>query len=421
MNTRSFVESSLCKPNTPLGMCALLFHMKFTLKFFLLIFSLACLSPAASAMSLGEAQIISRVGEPFSANISLVGVYDKDVKFYQVKGSECRSSLIGSTTAGCDSVYEGRLTFFIKKRPDGQYFLRVAGERSEDFFYRVIIKYKSPSSGSVYKTFDFLPEFKNNNDAPPAASNDDDVAVNTSLPPGKYGVLMGNVVEVPSDIEDKPALHEPVKASPAKSENLPAEVASADVKTADNAKQKRGNSDASAKRVSKAKRQPKKVAAPELLIKKEGSFADEIFVLQKENEAIEQQIMLLEKQIALLKEVDRLKAQAGAVSAPALTLEMTPAIRLPESSPVAVTAPAPSPVKIPVQIVKQPDDSSFTVLSWILIIVICLLLALLWFLYRRQKSLLHKYSLAEFKSVMVSPASGESRDYLDLTGEFSKK
>ena len=394
--------------------------MKLISKNFLLVFFLACLSPVVSAMSLGEAQITSRVGEPFSANIYLVGVYDKDVKFYQVRGSECRSSLIGSAMAGCDSVYEGRLTFFIKKRPDGQYFLRVDGERSEDFFYRIIIKYKSPSSGSVYKTFDFLPEFKNANDAPLAASNNEDIAINTSSPSGKYGVLMGNIVEVPNDIEDKPAPHEPAKASPGKNESLPAEMGETDIKTVDNVKRKRGSSDASAKPVSKVKQQARKAAKPELLIKKEGSYADEIFVLQKENEAIEQQIILLEKQIALLKEVDRLKTQAGAPAAPALTLEMTPAIRIPESSPVAV-APAPPPVIIPAQIAKQPVDSGITVLSWVLIAVILLLLGLLWFIYKRQKNLFHKHNLAEFKSATVSPASSNEIQHLDFINELPKK
>lgn len=394
--------------------------MKLTLKNFLLVFFLACISPAVSAMSLGEAQITSRVGEPFSANIDLVGVYDKDIKFYQVRGGECRSSLIGSTMAGCDSVYEGRLIFFIKKRPDGQYFLRVAGERSEDLFYRIIIKYKSPSSGSVYKAFDFLPEFKSNNDTPLEASDNEDIAVNTSLPPGKYGVLMGNLVEVPNDIEDKHAPREQVKASPGKSENPPVEMGATDVKAEDNIKRKRGSSEASAKPVSKVKRQVKKAVKPELLIKKEGSYADEIFVLQKENEAIEQQIILLEKQIALLKEVDRLKAQAAPPPAPALTLEMTPVIRIPESSPIAV-APAPPPVIIPAQIAKQPDDSGIGALSWVLIAIILLLLALLWFIYKRQKNSFHKHSYAGFKSAIISPASGEEEQHLDFIDGFPKK
>lgn len=393
--------------------------MKSKLKNILPTLFFTCLSPSISAMSLGDGQMVSRVGEPFSANVSFVGAYDKNIRFYQVKGSECRSSLIGSTAAGCDSVYEGRLTFFIKKRPDEQYFLRINGERSEDLFYRVIIKYKSPSGGPVYKTFDFLPEFKNGNDVSPETSNDDEITINTSMPSGKYGVIMGNIAEMPNNIEDKPAPHEPAKIFPDKSKNLPDEVGTTDVKKVDNTKQKRDKPDAPAKRVSKAKRQANKAAVPELLIKKEGSYADEIFVLQKENEAIGQQIALLEKQIALLKELDRLKAMAGAASAPAITLEMTPTIHIPESSPVAV--PALPPVKIPAQAVKQPDDSGTAVLSWILIAVILLLLALLWFLYRRQKNLLYKYSLAEFKSSMVSPASSKDSQYLDLINEFPKK
>ncbi|MDD5299521.1 MAG: hypothetical protein PHD65_03405 [Gallionella sp.] len=327
--------------------------------------------------------------------------------------------MIGSTPAGCGSVYEKRLTFFIKKKPDGQYFLRVDGERSEDFFYRLIIKYRSPSSGPVYKTFDFLPEFKNSNDTPTETSNGDDVTVNTSAPSGKYGVIMGNVVEIPGNIEDKPVPHEPAKASPGKSKNLPAEVSATDAKKVGHTK--RDKSDASAKRVAKAKRQTNKAAAPELLIKKEGSYADEIIALQKENDAIGQQIAMLEKQIALLKEVERLKTRPGAASAPAVTLEMTPALHIPASSPVAVSAPAASPVKIPAQITQQPDAGSTTVLRWSLIAVILLLLALLWFLYRRQKNLLRQYSLAEFKSAMVSPTSNDDSKYLDLINEFPKK
>ncbi|MDO8706985.1 MAG: hypothetical protein Q7J84_18820 [Sulfuricaulis sp.] len=372
--------------------------MKLIFQNLLSVFLLACLSQAVSAMSLGDGQITSRVGEPFSANISFVGAYDKDAKFYQVKSSECRSSLIGSTTAGCDSVYEGRLTFFIKKRPDGQYFLRVAGERSESLFYRVIIKYKSPSSGLVYKTFDFLPEFKSGNDATEATSDDDDVTVNTSVQPKKYVVIMGNVIEMPGDIEDKPAPHEPEKASPAKSVNLSIEAKTADAKPADSPKQKRASPDASNKQAPKVKRQTNKAAAPELMIKKEGSYADEIIALQKENEAIGQQIALLEKQIALLKKVENLKAQAGASSVPAQ-----------------------HPVLIPAQTIKQPDDSGIPALNWILIAIVLLLMALLFFLYRKQKKLFHMRSLAEFKPAMVSPTSSEDSKYLDLINEFPRK
>lgn len=400
---------------------AQLFYMKSTLKSILFALSFACLSSHVSAMSLGEGQMVSRVGEPFSANISLLGTYDKNVRFYQVKSGECRSSLIGSTASGCDSVYEKRLTFFIKKKPDGQYFLRIDGERSEDFFYRIIIKYRSPSSGPVYKTFDFLPEFKNSSDTPTETSNGDDVTVSASVPSGKFGVIMGNVVEIPGDIEDKSVPHEAVNASPHKSKNPSAEVSTTDVKKVKHTKPQRDKPDVSAKRVSKAKRQTSKAAVPELLIKKEGSYADEIIALQKENDTIVQQIAMLEKQIAMLKALDKLKTQTGVSSAPAVALKMTPATNVPESSPVAVSSPVASPVKIPGKTVKPADAGGSSVLRWILIAVILLLLGLLLFLYRRQKNMLHEYNLAEFKSSMVSPASSDDSKYLDLINEFPRK
>ncbi|MDD2914245.1 MAG: hypothetical protein PHP70_02905 [Gallionella sp.] len=415
---RDFIRLSLYKLNMTFGMVPRSFSMKLTLKIFLPALFMAFLSPSVAAMSLGDGQIISRVGEPFSANIALIGAYDKDIKFYQVKGGECRSSLIGSTATGCDSVYEGRLTFFIKKKPDGQYFLRVIGERSEDFFYRLIIKYKSPSSGSVYKAFDFLPEFRSHNDMAAVPSYDEDHAVNAALPSGKYGVLMGNIVEMTSDAEDKPAAHEPTKAVPDKNESLPAEADATATNPPETVRRK-NRSETPTKPALKAKQPKNNAAAAELKIKKEGSYADEIFVLQKENEAIEQQIALLEKQIALLKEVDRLKAQAAAPSAPALALEMTPAIGIPESSPVAT--PAPAPVKIPAQIATPTDDRGISVLSWILIAVILLLIALLWLLHRRQKNLFKKYSQDEFKSAIVSPTTAEDNKYFDLINDFSRK
>jgi len=376
--------------------------MKFILKNLLSAFLFACLSPGVSAMSLGEGQMTSRVGEPFSANIPFVGAYDKDVRFHQVKGNECRSSLIGSTATGCDSVYEGSLTFFVKKRQDGQYYLRVGGERSENLFYRVIIKYKSPSSGSVYKTFDFLPEFKNGNDTVDATP-DDDAALNTPTQPKKYVFIMGNVIEMPDDVEEKPASHEPAKASPAKSQSIPVVTKAADIKPVDakpagDTRQKRAGSDASAQRAPKAKRKIGKAAVPELMIRKDGSYAEEIIALQKENEAIGQQIALLEKQIALLKKVESLKAQTGASSVPA-------------RHPVLITA----------QTMSQPDDSDISLSSWILIAAVLLLLGLLFFLYRKQKALSYLRGLAEFKPAMVSPASTEDSRYLDLINEFPRK
>lgn len=376
--------------------------MKFILKNLLLAFLFACLSPAVSAMSLGEGQMTSRVGEPFSANISLVGAYDKDARFYQVNGSECRASLIGSIPAGCDSVYEGRLAFFVKKRPDGKYYLRVKGERSEGFFHRVIIKYKPSSSGLAYKTFDFLPEFKNGNDTVDATPDDDDVALDTPAQPKKYVFIMGNVIELPDDVEEKSAPREPAKVSPAKSESITVAVRAADIKPVDakpagDARQKHAGSDASAQRAPKAKRKISK-AAPELMIRKDGSYAEEIIALQKENEEIGQQIALLEKQIALLKKVESLKAQAGASSVPAQR-----------------------PVLILAQTMKQPDDSGIPMLGWILIAAVLLLLALLFFLYRKQKKLSYLRGLAEFKPAMVSPASTEDSRYLDLINEFPRK
>jgi len=366
------------------------------------VFLFSCLSPAVSAMSLGEGQMTSRVGEPFSANISLVGAYDKDAKFYQVNGSECRASLIGSMAAGCDSVYEGRLAFFVRKRPDGQYYLRVKGEKNEGFFHRIIVKYKPSSGGLVYKAFDFLPEFKNGNDTVDATP-DDDAALNTPTQPKKYVFIMGNVIEMPHDVEEKPASHEPAKASPAKSQSIPVVTKAADIKPVDakpagDTRQKRAGSDASAQRAPKAKRKTGKAAVPELMIRKDGSYAEEIIALQKENEAIGQQIALLEKQIALLKKVESLKAQAGASSVPA-------------RHPVLITA----------QTMSQPDDSDISLSSWILIAAALLLLGLLFFLYRKQKALSYMRSLAEFKPAMVSPASTEDSRYLDLINEFSRK
>lgn len=106
------------------------------------------------------------------------------------------------------------------------------------------------------------------------------------MPPGKYGIIMGNVVEVPGDIEDKPVPPVPVNMAPAKSKNFSSEVDTTEVKKVDPIREKPGKFDAPAKWASKKKRQTNTV--PELLIKKEGSYTDEIFALQKENEVIGQ-------------------------------------------------------------------------------------------------------------------------------------
>lgn len=380
--------------------------MRLNLKNILFALLIASFASTASAMSLGEGQILSRVGEPFSANISFIGAYDKEVKFHQVRATECRSSMIGKTTAGCDYIYEGSLTFFIKKTPDGQYFLRVAGEKSEDLFYRIIIKYESASGGLVYKAFEFLPEFRSNADTPPAAQNDSDTTVNTSLPSGKYGVIMGKIVEVPADEEIKRGAHAPAK-SPAEP-NAPVNVdASNETKPAVQAKQKRNA--APVQHLSPLKPQAAKPAEPKLQIKKEGAHADDIYALQKENEAIEQQINLLEKQIALLKEVATLKGQTGASAVPAIA----PAV----ASQTAITPPAPAPIKVAAPAAKQPD-SGISLLNWILIAIVVVLSASLWFLYRRQKSYPFSDSLADFRSTRISPSPDDDKQSLDLTGRY---
>lgn len=377
--------------------------MKFTVKNILLALLLACCSSAVSAMSLGDGQILSRVGEPFSANISVIGAYDKEVRFHQVRGAECRSSLIGKTATGCDYVYEGRLTFFIKKTPDGQYFLRLAGERSEDLFYRIIIKYESATSGQVYKAFEFLPEFRSNADTPPTTQNDSDTTVNTSLPSGKYGVILGKIVEVPADEEIKRETHAPAK-SPVE-QNTPAPASASDeIKPAVQAKQKRNV--APAQHLSQP--QANKPAEPKLQIKREGVHADDIYALQKENEVIEQQINLLEKQIALLKEVASLKTQAGASAVPATGIA--------PASQAAVAPPAPAPIKVAAPAAKQAD-SGIGLLNWILIGLVAVLSASLWFLYRRQKSFSYSGSLEDLRSPIIAPPD-DGKQSLDLTGRY---
>jgi hypothetical protein len=379
--------------------------MKPILKNILFALLVACCSSAASAMSLGEGQILSRVGELFSANISFIGAYDKEVRFHQVRATECRSSMIGKTTAGCDYLYEGSLTFFIKKTPDGQYFLRVAGEKSEDLFYRIIIRYESASGGLVYKAFEFLPEFRSNADTPPVAQNDSDTTVNTSLPSGKYGVIMGKIVEVPADEEIKRG-HASAKSPAEHNTPINANVSN-ETKPAVQARQKR--SAAPAQQLSQLKPQAAKPAEPKLQIKKEGAHADDIYALQKENEAIEQQINLLEKQIALLKEVATLKGQTGASAVPATSIA--------PASQATITPPTPAPIKVAVPATQQPN-SDISLLNWILIAIVVVLSASLWFLYRRQKSYPFSDSLADFRSTRVSPSPDDDKQSLDLTGRY---
>jgi|GEM_PF-1970956 len=336
------------------------------------------ISPLASAMSLGEGKILSHVGEPFSANIALLGSYSRDVRFSQVKNAECRSSIIANSANGCDSLYEGPLTFSVRQRPDGQYFLRVAGEKGSELFYRILIKSVSADSGTVFNAFEFLPEFRDIQE--PSATATNDVVISSGLPGGKYRDVGGEVIAADQVTSAKKSARQvvahPVKADPP-----------------DELKQKRSvrSEDVSAS----------KAAVTRLQIKKTGEYADDIHALQKENGEIEEQIVLLEKHIALLKEVIRLKNQVdGSMAA--------------ES---AVAAPAHIPAPLPVhvqQAVKVSGESSL--LSWILLAVVLVLSALLLWMYRKQEKL---KSLSAGYSPTIAPTLNE-RKSLDLTDAFVK-
>jgi hypothetical protein len=66
-------------------------------------------------------------------------------------------------------------------------------------------------------------------------------------------------------------------------------------------------------------------------------------------------------------------------------------------------------------------DNGITVFDWVLIAVTLLLLALLWFIYKKRSDLIHKKNLAEFKSSMVPPPSSDDSKYLDMINEFPRK
>ncbi len=343
----------------------------------LLIWLLASIAPMVSAMSLGEGQILSHVGEPLSVNIALPGGYSRDVSFTQVRNAECRSSVIGTSGNGCDSLYEAPLTFSIRKRPDGQYFLRLTGGRSDELFYRILIKSSSADGGTVFKTFEFLPEFRADSAALPVATNDIDVAP----PAGKHGIVGGKIIEVADDEYVAPAKHPVAQRAKALS--------------ADEPRQKRKPVEATLK----------KPAETRLQIKKSGEYADDIHALQKENGEIEEQIVLLEKHISLLKEVIRLKEQTAASSV----------------AQAAVVAPprVPAPVVMPVQ--TRPAENNLPgMLTWILLAVVLVMAALLGWMYRKMNSLSLNGRSAGVSPVVFPPASFNERKPLDLTGPFVK-
>lgn len=342
----------------------------------------------ASAVSLGEGQILSRVGERLSVNIALSGGYSKDVKFFQVRNAECRSSVIGTNANGCDGLYEGPLTFAVKQRPDGQYFLRVTGEKGGELYYRIVIKTVSPDGGTIFNAFEFLPEFGASPDAQPAVADEADVL------PGKYGVVGGKIIEVPADDE---------KALPVRN----AAQATAD-KTASGAMRPKVDQErarrAAGVRAQEVEASVKKQPGARLEIKKYGDYSDDIHALQKENGEIEQQIVLLEKHINLLREVIRLKNQIGSSAVPEVGTAAAP------SRPHA---------RAPVQVQSQSATGEGPgLLTWILLVVIVVLLALLGWMYRTQQKL-KKRNHAYTPSVL-SPVPLNERKSLDLTDAFVK-
>lgn len=418
---------------------------------FLLALAAACLSPLASAMSLGEGQILSHIGEPFSANIALLGDYDKNVKFHQVRSAECHSSIIGKNANGCDSLYEGTLVFLIKRRPDGQYFLRVNGERSDELFYRIIIKTALSTSGVVYNSFDFLPEIKPNPDAASAGSADGEVTVDNSLPSGKYGVVMGKIVDeltedVPQEAPASPAGKPVEPVSPkAVIAGIPDEI-----KPATRKEPKPVSNETAALQGAETKPAAKKSAESRLQIRKYGEYSDDIYALQKENEEIEQQIVLLEKQISLLREVVRLKNQIGAPPLPETAI--APIVAIPASassipasassipasassvpasassvpasasSVPASASPASAPRPARVRVTAPQNESSTGLFAWALLVVVALLAALLAFLYWRQKNLQASASRFDFTPTILTALSrADVRESLDLTASFDKK
>lgn len=326
-------------------------------------------------MSLGEGRILSHVGEPFSANITLLGSYNKDVSFSQVRSTECRASIIGKT--GCESLYDSQLSISLKRRPDGQYFLRVTGEKNDEFYYHILIKSSSPDDGSVFKTYEFLPEFTANSDVQSVAENEADV-----LPSGgKYGVVGGKVIEVAPNDERMPSKaviwEAPIKG------RQPVAI-----------RQKHRPIEAAVK----------KPLQTSLQIKKSGEYADDIHALQKENGEIEEQIALLEKHIGLLKEVIQLKTQADASS----VSEVAAVSSVPAKKPVAVQAQSP-----------QANDEP-GMLTWILLTAVLVLAALLGWMYKKMMSLNLKGSPAELMSADSRPSSLNEMKPLDLTSSFVK-
>ena len=343
--------------------------MRMTPKLLLALF-ISGLAPLASAISLGEGQIQSYVGEPLVVNIPLLGGYNGDVKFFQVRGAECRTSVIASTANGCDSLYERPLAFSVRQRQDGRYFLRVTGDKSDDLYYHFVIRSVAANGDTVFNSFDFLPEFKAAADAAPTV----ETASGSALPKGNYGVVMGKVVEIPTDTET------PVKRPKVKPPAVDA------IREA-----------APAPRVVRDAKPSMKMES-HLQIKKVGEYADDIQALQKENGEIEAQIVLLEKHINLLKEVVRLKNQIGTTG--------------------GATAAASAPIAIAAR--SLPQSSGVGMLTWILLFAVVVLSGALGWMYLKMKSLMSAPAPGtdNARHSVFAPAPINEKKSLDLTGAF---
>ena len=163
--------------------------------------------------------------------------------------------------------------------------MRVTASKGDEFFYRILIKVTSPSGGAIFRTYEFLPEFNESSGAQPRVDDGVDVV------PGKYGVVGGRFLEpVPDDVTPvvKKTTVGQGKGTVTRRNSRKPETAEAVVK------------------------QP---VQTRIHIQKFGEYADDIHALQKENGEIEEQIALLEKHIGLLKEVIRLKSEAGSAIA----------------------------------------------------------------------------------------------------------
>jgi len=250
----------------------------------------------------------------------------------------------------------------------------VAGKKGDELFYRIIIKSVSANGGTTFNAFEFLPELKVSSDARPAAEND--VAIDTGLPAGKYGVVGGKIIEVvPADENEAPVKSPAVQAAPVRAEQQ--------------IKHKRSAQPVEAKQSAQADTR--------LQIKNSGEYADDIHALQKENGEIEEQIVLLEKHIGLLKEVVRLKSQIDA----------------PSAAETGVAANARTPVVVPVQS-QLAESNEPGILTWILLAVVAVLSALLFWMYRRLK----RFSPAGPGQKVFTPSALNERKSLDLTGSF---